>query len=52
MTTQAVILLGLQAIIIGTVFSFGMQATVPDALFLVRHRSGSAPIWVPAHPTR
>lgn len=38
MTTQALILLGLQASIIGTVFSFGLQATVPDALFLVRHR--------------
>lgn len=37
MTAQAVILLCLQASIVGTVFSFGLQATVSDALFLVRH---------------
>jgi len=37
MNTQALILHCLQASIIGTVFSFGLQATVSDALFLVRH---------------
>lgn len=37
MTTQALILHCLQASIIGTVFSFGLQATISDAMFLVRH---------------
>jgi BASS family bile acid:Na+ symporter len=37
MNTQALLLHCLQASIIGTVFSFGLQATVSDALFLVRY---------------
>jgi len=39
MNTQTLILHCLQASILGTVFSYGLQATVSDALFLVR-RSG------------
>ncbi|MDX3933873.1 hypothetical protein [Stenotrophomonas sp.] len=37
MNTQTLILHCLQASILGTVFSYGLQATVSDALFLVRH---------------
>lgn len=37
MNTQALILHGLQASIVGTVFSFGLRATVADAGFLLRH---------------
>lgn len=36
MNTQTLILHCLQASILGTVFSYGLQATVSDALFLVR----------------
>lgn len=39
MTMQALIMLGIQASILGTVFCYGLQATVHDALHLVRHRS-------------
>ncbi len=37
MNTQSLILHCLQASIIGTVFSYGLQATLSDALFLLRH---------------
>ncbi|HDS0923297.1 TPA: bile acid:sodium symporter [Stenotrophomonas maltophilia] len=37
MNTQALVLHCLQASILGTVFSFGLQAAVTDALFLVRN---------------
>lgn len=37
LTAQAIIVLCLQASIVGTVFSFGLRASVSDALFLVRH---------------